>query len=551
MTMPDEFSAYYQEELDGTYDCVDRIVLNAYFYFAQSGGGFRLWWRSLHGDDEHLDDTHLMRYAGRFSRRIHRYAESNGIPLIHCKRGERKHELAERLLPSDPEFRGLFCILAGLAPAPLREVKACRNGQPHLQTKKPYSWVNHYSFHILDPDWGHIIIKLCPHPPFNAQIILNGHEYVERQARKQGLAFGKEGNCFTQISDARALAGVADAMTAPGGGGRLARVCERWIYSSCLVFALNLEEQKRSGFRYGYSVYQGEYSRNLLFTRGRTMDQVFNGVIDRTRGPLDIKTLKTIFGYKSRPYKRDLRGKRPRLEVAVERPVYDLTIFKIHFGKLTVKIYSKGERVLRIEVIVHNTTDLRCKRGVEYFPRMMSELKAILDRFLSVLRGVHAAFLNDEALDELPRPSRQGQKRVAGIDVNNPRMRVVIEAVIALAVQPGGFTVSELQAKVCALRGWSETQYSKRQAAYDLSKLRAKGPIKKVPRSRRHQHDPQGLQILCGLLILREKVIRPVLSSLGRAQPGKRPKQCGAIDIHYENLQQELHHAFQTLGIAA
>jgi len=36
---------------------------------------------------------------------------------------------------------------------------------------------------------------------------------------------------------------------------------------------------------------------------------------------------------------------RPNGKVAVERPTYDLTIFKLHCGKLTLKIYTKGERV--------------------------------------------------------------------------------------------------------------------------------------------------------------------------------------------------------------
>ena len=33
--------------------------------------------------------------------------------------------------------------------------------------------------------------------------------------------------------------------------------------------------------------------------------------------------------------------------------MYDLTIFKLHCGKLTLKIYTKGERVLRVEAIAH------------------------------------------------------------------------------------------------------------------------------------------------------------------------------------------------------
>jgi hypothetical protein len=108
MIAPDEFCNYYQEYLDGTYDCVDRIVLNAYFYLAQSAGGFRTWWRQLTGSDNDLDDTHLVRFADRFSQRIHAYAEKHGIPLIHCQRGERKHDIAEQHLPKDPSFRGVF-----------------------------------------------------------------------------------------------------------------------------------------------------------------------------------------------------------------------------------------------------------------------------------------------------------------------------------------------------------------------------------------------------------------------------------------------------------
>jgi hypothetical protein len=61
--------------------------------------------------------------------------------------------------------------------------------------------------------------------------------------------------------------------------GRLSQVCDRWIYSACLCFGLDLDEQDRSGFRYGYSVYQAEYSRNLMFTVGG-MDKVFDRVVE-------------------------------------------------------------------------------------------------------------------------------------------------------------------------------------------------------------------------------------------------------------------------------
>jgi hypothetical protein len=183
----------------------------------------------------------------------------------------------------------LFLVLVGRAQAPAWDV----NARHHIERKKPMPYVNHYSFHILDPDWGHLRLKISGHPPFPAQVILNGHEYVACQARKASLRFTKEGNCFTTISEAAGLAKIADTLSKPRAIGRLSQVCERWIYS-CLRFALDSDKQKRSDFCYQYSSYQIEYSRNLVFQVGGHLDQVFQALIDRARAPLDLKSIRTI-----------------------------------------------------------------------------------------------------------------------------------------------------------------------------------------------------------------------------------------------------------------
>src|SRR5207249_6750737 len=95
----DEFSERYQGLLTGSYDCVDRIVLNAYFTLGHNPGGFRTWWRRLHdNDEEQLDNNHLMRMAGRFARRVRAWAAANDVPVVDCGRGERKHLIAEEHL---------------------------------------------------------------------------------------------------------------------------------------------------------------------------------------------------------------------------------------------------------------------------------------------------------------------------------------------------------------------------------------------------------------------------------------------------------------------
>jgi hypothetical protein len=545
--MADRLSALYQDLLDGTYDCVDRIVLNAYFRPGHNAGGFRVWWRRLTGSDASLDNTHLMRMAGRFSRRVRAYAKANGIPVIDCRVDERKHELAEQYLETTAVREGVFLILVGKAQAPVWDV----SGKHHLERKRPMPYVNHYSFHIIDREWGHLTIKISGHPPFPAQVILNGHEWVAGQARKMGIQFTKEGNCFTHISDLAGFAQIADTLSDERTIGRLREVGERWIYSACVCFALNLDEQQQSGFRYQFSNYQLEYSRNLVFTIGGRMDQVFQALIDRTRTRMDLRTVKTILGYRRRPRYRPRRGKKePTWEVTVERPVYDLTIFKLHCGRLTLKIYTKGERVLRIEAIAHNTRALG-RRALVEFPQLVIELRGILDRFIDALACIDRCFIGGEMLDALPLPSQLGHTKVAGIDLNRPRMQWVAAAVLAVAITPRGFTVSDVARQVQRLGGSAASTYTPRQAAYDLKKLRGKDFVRRIDGTRRYEALPTGLKTLATATVLRTHVITPLLAAADDTIPARGPQNPSPLDRHYEALRTGMRGIFHELGIAA
>jgi hypothetical protein len=216
------------------------------------------------------------------------------------------------------------------------------------------------------------------------------------------------------------LAKIADTLSQEQAAGRLRQLCEHWIYSTCLCFALDLTEQEKSTFQYQFSVFQVEYSRNLLFRSGRQMDEIFQAWIDRTRAPLDLDRFKTIFGDKNRPH-YDRRKKNPaRWGVVVETPTYDLTVFKVHYGKMTLKIYTKGARVLRVEVIVHNTREYCWSRSLSCFAKIVMRLREILERFLNAVGCMDACCVSDETLENLPLPTLVGQTKVGGIDFNKP-----------------------------------------------------------------------------------------------------------------------------------
>ena len=143
---------------------------------------------------------------------------------------------------------------------------------------------------------------------------------------------------------------------------------------------------------------------------------------------------------------------------------------------MTLKGYTKGERVLRFEAIVHNTKQLGLGRTLDRFAHITARLTGMLDRFTSVLDCVEIGFLPDGTLDQLPTPSQLDGTRIAGIDINLPRVRAALAAALALAVAPQGFTVAQFTAQVQAITGQTPDAYTTRQGAYDLRKLRGKQP---------------------------------------------------------------------------
>jgi hypothetical protein len=541
----DDFSERYGDLIDGSYDCVDRVVLNAWYPMGVNPGGLRTWWRRLHGTDDQLDDTHLMRMAGRFARRVKAWAAANGIPLIFCTAGERKHLIAEEYLETHAVSTGVFLILAAKAPAPVWKVHRSASGKiTNIEKKREY--VYHYSFHIMDPAFGHLTIKMSGHPPFGAQVMLNGHEYVAIAAQGEGIGFTKEGNCFTGVADPQRLARVADAWPQQAAIGRLGQVCDRWIYSACLCFGLDLAEQERSGFGYAYSVYQAEYSRNLLFKSGAQMEALFDRILDRTRSRLDIPVVRTLFGLKTRPHRNRKAGP-PAQEIVIEKPRYGLSWFRISFGRLQLKAYTKGEHVLRFEATVHNTKELRCRRSLENFAEIITLLAGMAGRFATALDCADIGFLPDGLLDELPLPAQAEPRRIAGIDLNQPRIRAALSAALALAPAPGGFTVAQHAAKVRAMAG--HDGYTTRQAAYDLRKLRGKQLIEKPGRTRRYHVPPHGARIIAALLALRDHVIAPILAGIRSPRMGRKPNIWTPVDRDYENLRIGMQALFRHVGI--
>jgi hypothetical protein len=196
---------------------------------------------------------------------------------------------------------------------------------------------------------------------------------------------------------------------------------------------------------------------------------------------------------------------------------------------------------------VHNTRELRCRRSLENFPEIITRLAGMAERFATTLDCADISFLPDGTLDELPLPSRLGATRTGGIDLNKPRIRAALAAALALAAAPRGFTVAEFTAKVQLLDRHAD--YTIRQGAYDLRKLRGKGLAIKPGRTRRYHVPPGAARTIAAMLALRDQVIAPILAGVRSPRPGRKPAHWTLIDRDYETLRIDMQMLFRDLGI--
>jgi hypothetical protein len=116
------------------------------------------------------------------------------------------------------------------------------------------------------------------------------------------------------------------------------------------------------------------------------------------------------------------------------------------------------------------------------------------------------------------------------------------------------FTTAELYPYVLAALQISPDQYSLASLRYDLSKLRAKGLVEKLPKSRPYHLWPQGYSICLVFLKLFERVYAPLTAGLlqpYRADSKLQQRKRTQLDCLYQKIVDDLDELLGALGLKA
>jgi len=276
------------------------------------------------------------------------------------------------------------------------------------------------------------------------------------------------------------------------------------------------------------------------------LDRLGERLLDANRTIGQPNKITVIFG---RKVTKHYRGK---LDMDLPNPV-----IRSHYRNGFIKQYVRDHLILRTEAASNNVNDYGVKKAVEHLPALRQSLSAINDNYLNVQQDILETFIDRGQLRKLAEPTiTPAGKRIPGLKLDHPRQLALMHALVRFAhiAAANSFTTAEIYPHVIDALGCSANRYSLASLRYDLSKLRAKGLIAKLPRSRRYSLLPQGYSICLVFLKLFERIYAPLTAGLLSPISGDsrvhQHKQ-SQLDRLYQRVVNDLDHLVRAIGLKA
>lgn len=490
-------------------ECIDRIYLNGYIPTLQMGGQLV---KFLHHRGYQIPSPAILgQLTDSYKQAVERFAEAEGIELIHFERGVRKDDLAAQYRAQFAGEEGiLFIGIAQERASAFKGRKEVKPGLVRFEYSRQSVFVNHYYFYLQDKEFGPAFIKVCSYAPYGVKICLNGHEWAKRQAAQRGLTFEALDNGFCACDDPAALQEICDQL----GPAQIQAFFDKW--QARLPWRLTAED-RQAGYGYRLSVNQVEFSRTQVFAdpvRGR---QWFEAVI---RDNLDVGRPDRI----QLLFERRITARTPgyfRTNVVQEGVNPSLHAY---YKKSHVKQYFKEQRALRTETTINDSRELGVGKDIANLPFLQQLGRQINRRLLDAQKISYDCVLSAQSLDRIVQPTvTDDGQRAPALRLGQLRVMALLNALTSFAHIPHGFTNQSLRQQVADLLDPDQAAYGAAQMSYDLRRLRLKGLIWRVPNSYRYQLTTYGRKVALLFSKLDARIFRPALAALDPSLPVPLP----------------------------
>jgi hypothetical protein len=535
------FYEHHKDSIRFAYRCFDRILLNGLiqpFQQPKRVVGFFDAYRQLYP----VSRKTLGGIADHFQQWLKGWSDKRNTPVLEAPKGRRDAFV-------EPYFKGAKpdeVVVVVKAREPARIMIAIGDkaaNRWHLQFAQ--RWVVQYNFYVNDRQWGRMFVRICPYLPFSARVYLNQHHWLANQMRQEGTDFRQCSNAFMSCAKPDRLQELADKLTPHD----LIACSQKWLARFTPFFTAS--EREHAGCQHRLFFAQVEFCDNLVFHRRAALDKLGERLLDANRTIGQPSKITTIFG---RKVTKRHHGK---LQTEIDDMHLPNPVIRSHYRNGFIKQYVRDHLILRTEPATNNVTDYGVKKAVTNLAKLRSNLSAIADNYLNAQQDIVETFIDRGQLRRLAQPTITASgKRIPGLKLDNPRQLALMHALVRFThlAAGNGFTTAELYPSVRDALGAAADRYTLASLRYDLSKLRAKGLVEKLPNSRRYRLLANGYSICLVFLKLFERIYAPLTAGL--LSPVKADAKLDAqrrsqLDRLYQRVVDDLDKLIHAVGLKA
>lgn len=257
----------------------------------------------------------------------------------------------------DGEKQGLICILSAM--------EGCQRYQPWHDKIAHKTFLKatqgkclHYYFYFNNPEIGFGYVRVPTWCPFMLQVYLNGHNWLALELQKKGIDYSMLDNAFDNIADFKKAQKMADNLS-------IKKLHKKLDWLANLYCPVHNEFD----IKYHWSIMQVEYSTDIVFKDQKDLALIYDELISTAIHTVKPDNIASFLGQKLHGNYIGEVGNNYHVRIEGRR-------IKHVMGTVSIKMYDKYSKILRIETTVNNVSQFKHYRTVEHRDGTTSQKQA-------------------------------------------------------------------------------------------------------------------------------------------------------------------------------
>lgn len=493
----------YEDKISGVISCYDRIVLKGTLptvCYAKGMTGY------LFGKNIQVFD--YTKFADPLREKIRANAEqlasSNNISIEFVRSSSaRKEDIVRKRF--DGKKTGLVHILSAM--------EACPSYVPWHDKVSHKTFLKsaqgkclHYYFYFNDPDIGFGYVRVPTWCPFQLQAYFNGHNLLANELTKQGIAFTMLDNAFDSIADFKKAQGISDSLDV----NKLLKKLDWFAGLYCPVY-------KDFGQTYHWGIMQQEYATDIVFKKQEYLKPLYEDLIATAIHTVKPANIATFLSQKLNGNYEGEMGNNYNIRLEGSR-------IKHGMGQVSIKMYDKFNKILRIETTVNDVSFFKHYRTVEHRDGTTSQKQAAVKknifsltalaeimlaantRYLTFISAIEDHSVGKKKLHKITTSKMEKNRNYKGFNFFDKADQDVLTYLTNGEFNISGFRAKDLKKrfKDCSAFKISRT----------LKRLRVIGLIKRIGKTYKYYITTLGNEAIITALKLKNIVIIPQLNAM-------------------------------------